>query len=475
AKRAGVAAALHVRRRSLGPHADQLLIDCALADPVHAVVDRRDDGDGMRARRVQVVLGKAVDAAADPTAASSIRGAVGTLDADGWLALLRESAPTADEGAPDFTHLDLAADTLVLAGRSFARTRVDALHAGDHWQVALSGRDVDGRVTWQQADAANPHGRMVARLARLALPPASDVEVSDASRAASNAERAADWPALDLEATTFVSHGHALGSLNIDARPDGGDWTIHALTVANDDGRIDAHGVWRAAAADPTTTLEGEVSVREAGAFMARFGWPNVVKGAPSKIAGRITWNGSPANFDYASLSGAFTLDAGTGQFTKIEPGVGRLLGVLSLQALPRRIALDFHDVFSAGFAFDKATGKVTMRDGIMQTDDLKLTGPSAVVDIAGEADLARETQKLQVKVEPALASGVSAGAAALFLANPLVGAVVGAGTLLAQKLLHNPFDQLFSYEYLVSGSWDDPIVARAGAGAGARSAAPAR
>ena len=51
---------------------------------------------------------------------------------------------------------------------------------------------------------------------------------------------------------------------------------------------------------------------------------------------------------------GTFRLQAGAGQFTKMDPGVGKLLGVLSLQALPRRITLDFRDVFSEGFAFDE-------------------------------------------------------------------------------------------------------------------------
>jgi uncharacterized protein YhdP len=104
------------------------------------------------------------------------------------------------------------------------------------------------------------------------------------------------------------------------------------------------------------------------------------------------------------------------------------------------------------------------MQSGVMHTDELRLTGPAAAVNIAGDVDLARETQQLKVRVQPSLSSGVSAGAAALFIANPLLGAAVGAGALLAQKMLNNPFDQLFSYEYAVSGSWDDPVVTRVGA-----------
>jgi uncharacterized protein YhdP len=96
-----------------------------------------------------------------------------------------------------------------------------------------------------------------------------------------------------------------------------------------------------------------------------------------------------------------------------------------------------------------------------MTTANLKLIGPAAKVDIAGEADLARETQRLTVRVQPSLSSSVSAGAALLFIANPLIGAAVGAGSLLAQTMLKDPIEKMFSFEYTVAGSWSDPIVTR--------------
>jgi uncharacterized protein YhdP len=142
---------------------------------------------------------------------------------------------------------------------------------------------------------------------------------------------------------------------------------------------------------------------------------------------------------------------------------MGKLLGVLSLQALPRRITLDFRDVFSEGFAFDTIAGTGRIQNGVLSTDNLKLAGAAAQVAIAGDVDLARETQRLTVRVQPTLSAGVSAGAALLFLANPIVGAAVGAGSLLAQKVLKDPIEQMFSYEYLVTGSWSDPLVTRSG------------
>src|SRR5262249_39329564 len=188
------------------------------------------------------------------------------------------------------------------------------------------------------------------------------------------------------------------------------------------------------------------------------------LKNAPTKINGQLEWSGSPNEFDYPTLDGSFHLDTGPGRFTKIEPGMGKLLGVLSLQALPRRIALDFTDVFSQGFAFDQITGDVTMTHGVMKTSNMRLNGPAAKVLITGETDLAKETQQLAVRVQPAISSSVSAGAALFFLANPIVGAAVGAGSLLAQKVLRDPIEQMFSYEYHVTGTWSDPVVGKRGA-----------
>ena len=140
----------------------------------------------------------------------------------------------------------------------------------------------------------------------------------------------------------------------------------------------------------------------------------------------------------------------------KVKPGVGRLLGVLSLQSLPRRISLDFRDVFSDGFAFDAINGSAKIAQGVATTDNLAMTGPAASVAIAGRADLAKETQDLTVRVVPVLGDSVAV-AAGVALLNP----IVGAGALIAQRLFKDPLGQMFSYEYQVTGSWEDPKVVR--------------
>jgi uncharacterized protein YhdP len=123
------------------------------------------------------------------------------------------------------------------------------------------------------------------------------------------------------------------------------------------------------------------------------------------------------------------------------------------LQALPRRVTLDFRDIFSQGFRFDDIRASAAIQRGVAHTDNFRMTGTSARVDMKGDLDLAHETQALQVRVIPSLSESVALGAA---IVNP----AVGLATLFAQKALKDPINQMVSVEYVVTGTWADPVVA---------------
>jgi uncharacterized protein YhdP len=300
---------------------------------------------------------------------------------------------------------------------------------------------------------------VTARLQKLDL--GGDSEQPSVSTTA--AERAAQreahdprkWPAIDLVADALWSKGRQLGRLELVGVPGGDDWRVERLRLANPDGDLDVEGWWRGSR--PQHTEVGvQLTIRNTSAYLHRLGYPDAVKGAATVIRGQLSWPGGLRAFDYPELAGNFRIETEAGQFTKMDPGFGKLLGVLNLQMLPRRIAFDFRDVFSEGFAFDALSGSVRISNGVMTTSDLQFSGPAARVEIAGEANLVEETQKLTVRVYPSLSSSVAVGAA-IGLANPLAGAAV----LLGQKLLQDPVDRLFVTEYRVSGPWSDPQVAK--------------
>jgi uncharacterized protein YhdP len=122
---------------------------------------------------------------------------------------------------------------------------------------------------------------------------------------------------------------------------------------------------------------------------------------------------------------------------------------------LPRRLTLDFRDVFSEGFAFDFVRGDVSIRQGQAQTNNLQMSGVNAAVLMAGRADIARETQNLRVVVVP----DINAGTASLIAT--VINPAVGLGTFLAQMFLRRPLTEAATQEFHIDGTWANPKITK--------------
>jgi uncharacterized protein YhdP len=214
--------------------------------------------------------------------------------------------------------------------------------------------------------------------------------------------------------------------------------------------------VWRPGAKEETR-LNFKLDVSSVEKMLSRLGYPEAVRRGKAVLEGDVLWRGAPTALHMPTLGGKMHVDVENGQFTQLDPGVGRLLGVLNLQALPRRITLDFRDVFSQGFAFDRISGSIQMSNGVLRTDDLELLGPAARVFMSGEADAGRETQNLRVKVQPTLSESVAVGS--VIATAGAIHPAVGLAAYLVQKALRDPVEKLFSFEYSVTGAWSDPKV----------------
>lgn len=233
-------------------------------------------------------------------------------------------------------------------------------------------------------------------------------------------------------------------------------WRLEHLRLEHPGATLDARGLWQApgAGAGRSTSLDFELGLREPARVLETFGVSGALSGAPGRLAGRIGWAGSPLAIDYPSLSGEVDVNLGKGQFLKTEPGISKLIGVLNLQSLPRRLTLDFRDVFAEGFSFDEIRGGARINAGIARTNDFRMRGVQANVTIRGEADMAAETQALRVEVRPEFNAGIASLAYAA-MANP----AIGLGSFIAQWALRKPLQDILAYEYDVTGSWADPAV----------------
>jgi uncharacterized protein YhdP len=177
-----------------------------------------------------------------------------------------------------------------------------------------------------------------------------------------------------------------------------------------------------------------------------------------------VAWEGSPLALDYPSMAGRLHLDVREGQFLKADAGPARLLGVLSLQALPRRLTLDFRDLFSEGFAFDFLRGDAQIARGVVSSNNLQMKGVNAAVLMDGSADIARETQNLRVVVVPEINAGTAS------LVATVINPAIGLGSFLAQWVLRGPLMEAATQQFQIDGTWSDPRIERV-----ARSAAQAQ
>jgi uncharacterized protein YhdP len=332
--------------------------------------------------------------------------------------------------------------------RYFARefSQVSArLERGElQWNGTIESPLIAGAVNWSPEGKA----RVIARLERLSIPEAKP-------QGAVSPPSEADLPALDVQAERFEFRGRHLGRLDLKAQHVGDEWRIERLNITSDNAKFTSSGGWRRTGAGSITTLNIGLDADNLSGLLGQFGYGDYVKRGSAHLEGTLAWQGFPGEFNTSILSGSFRADARRGQFAKIEPGAGKLLGLMSLQSLPRRAMFDYSDVFSEGFAFETINGNVKLARGILITDNFEISGPSAFVSLAGEVSLPLETQSLTLRVVPEV--GESMALAATLLGTP----VIGLSTLLVSKLLRNPMGKVVAYEYQVTGSWDNPQVTR--------------
>ena len=361
------------------------------------------------------------------------------------------------------TTLTLRAKELTVQGHKLNQVVIDGARDELTWRANIAASELKGQVEFQQPRGGGA-GRVVARLSRLNLTPgtstASNVDTILSGQPTS-------IPALDIMVEDLELNGKKLGRVEIDAvnqtasgpsRDGGREWRVNKFKVILPEAVLTATGSW-APAKTPAelrrTSMNFKLDIADSGELLNRFGMADLIRRGKGKLEGQVAWAGSPLSLHYPTLNGQFNVNVESGQFVKADPGIAKLLGVLSLQSLPRRLTLDFRDVFSEGFAFDFVRGDVTIKQGLALTNNLQMRGVNAAVLMEGSADIALETQTLKVVVVPEIDAGTAS------LIATVINPAVGLGTFLAQIFLRRPLMEAATQEFQVNGTWADPKVTK--------------
>lgn len=218
---------------------------------------------------------------------------------------------------------------------------------------------------------------------------------------------------------------------------------------------VTGQGAWVNEKQGPVSKFQLKLAHDDFGHMLKNLDYVSGVEGGSTQMELSAAWAGSPVDVSLEKLNGSLSMHIGKGRFTDLDPGVGRVFGLFSLQAIPRRLTLDFSDLFGKGFSYDQIDGTFTLEAGNAYTNNLIMDGPSAKIVASGRIGLDAEDYDQLVTVTPRLSGSVA-------VAGAVAGGPLGAvAALLVERLFKKQIRKATRYQYTVTGSWTDPVITK--------------
>jgi uncharacterized protein (TIGR02099 family) len=418
---------------------------------------------GMRLAHASMTFG-----AGEPSAAGTqivdVGGAVQRVDLAGWLKL-GTTDPNAKPLAYYMRTAKLNVAELDYLGLAFHDVSLDLSVSDRSWRINVGGPNVIGSITVPSAaGAVEPWSLQFDRL-RFDVPDPED----SADGAQKDAPAVGDpraIPAINFHARELIWGERQIGDVNATlARMDDGV-SLKSLTVVGHSFTVNAKGEWRGKDSG-VSRIQGTLSSVDVQNTMKELGYADVIQAKSGKMDFDLGWPGAPTLDAFAQAAGHVQLSLDKGQVLGLKPGAGRVLGLASIAALPRRLALDFSDLTDKGLAFDTIRGDFDLRDGNAYTENVLLKGPAAEIGLIGRVGLKNKDYDQTAVVTGSVGNSLSIPVASALVGGPVVGAAV----LLFTQVFKEPLKGLARGYYRITGGWDNPTVERiknAGAAAAA-------
>lgn len=265
--------------------------------------------------------------------------------------------------------------------------------------------------------------------------------------------RVASWPAITLRCEACWVGGLNIGTVNAKVYPENNTLVLDAASVKNSASELTVSGRWDAGLT-PLSHFKGQFKGPVFDNMAAYFGVLVPITGSPFTVDFDLNWRDVPWSPDVASLNGIINTSLGNGAIERMGGGnAGKLLRLVSFDALLRKLQLDFTDTFSNDFVFDSIRGKGVIKEGILSTNDARVDGLMADISFDGSIYLVERRIDMSVVVTPELSATV--GVATAFVVNPIAGAAV----FVASKVLGPLWSKISVIRYHLSGSLEEPKI----------------
>lgn len=436
------------------------ILGFSYADLMTGAIAMDVNGDRPAFKRGKIRVGEGV---AELPAQSGlvISGHVPALAAGNWLEWYRAARASENTNGPEkkttsgndqvLRRVALQIDDLSVMDHSFRDVALEAGRDAKAWAVNVTSPDASGLI--RVPFAVTNEDPLDLRFNHLHVRPAQGLDqAKDAPVDPSRIEP------VTMAVDDLVYKDLDLGQMSLVATPVSQGVRVESLTLKPDWMKLGANGTWSRVDGKDQSRFVIEISSEDSGDLLEKFGYSAEMKGGEVELGIGAAWPGTPFDLAFENVEGELDLKVGEGRLVDVEPGAGRLFGLLSLHSLQRRLTLDFSDLFKKGYTFDRIEGTFKLTDANAYTDDLFIDGPSARIEISGRTGLAAHDYDQLVTVIPRVSSTL-----------PIAGAIaggpaVGAALLLAEKLLPEQMEKLTSfakYHYSLTGTWESPELTR--------------
>jgi len=388
----------------------------------------------------------------------TIGGSSPTFDLDGWIDVaVGRFSDQEDTGGLSLQSANVDAAQISVFDRQFENVGLQMNYEDGYISGVFDGHDINGTVRYYQNEEGS-HS-MSGEFERLIMPdPVAEGMKMDTAPA--------DLPEMHFYCKEFGYLGLELGETRIEGYPVANGFHIESVEAQSPSFDFNARGDWIKDDQGERSDFNIRISSESLGAVLEALDISSAMRGGQTLIHFDAWWDGPPAAFALEKLNGNIDISVIQGNILTADSGAGRVLGLLSLSELPRRLAMDFRDVFDEGFSFDEAEGTMKLENGTSSTDDLTLSSTVAQITITGSTDLVAKTFDYEFTVRPGVSKTL-----------PVIGAIAGgpvgaAAGLALQAILRNALGEAAEARYSIRGPWDDPVIEPLGRGPKSESSA---
>ncbi len=402
-----------------------------------------------------------------PARGIRIGGSSERLDVSGWLQ--RALAQSEQQGGhgPTLDGVDVRAAKARVFGATFDDMHLQLSPQPGQIQLRVDSPQAKGSLILPTQDLQKRG--VLARLDRLYWPDEAaakaEAEMERRQEAPSNGAAAssidyadtgidpASLPPLHISVGDLRLGKARLGQARFESWPTAKGMHIDQLRTHTSHVQIMGSGDWDGSAHDSHTRMSIDFVSDDLGSLLKALGFGGLFEGGRTSAHLQARWPGEPSSLAMQRMTGSLQVEVSKGRIPDVQPGMGRLLGLMALTELPRRLSLDFGDVFGKGLGFDSIKGQFQLEDGMAVTRNLKLKGSAAEITITGKTNLREKTYDQQILVVPHVGNSL-----------PVVGAIAGgpvgaAAGLAIQGLLGRGLNKAASARYSLTGTWEKPKI----------------